>query len=84
MAAVSCREEVPLPCRLSEGGILKGHVLARWPRPIGPTGFNLVSATQRNPNSINCGGEFSQQGGAGGDGGAVEGGGEAQGGAGGS
>ena len=63
MAAVSCREEVPLPCRLSEGGSLKGHVLARWPRPIGPTRLNLVggrlvSVIQRKPTSTNCGGEF--------------------------
>ena len=50
--------------QVARSGILKGHVLARWPRPIGPTGLNLVggrlvSVIQRNPTSSNCGGEFS-------------------------
>ena len=58
-------------------------MLARWPRHIGPVGLNLmggrlVSVIQRKPTSTNCGGEFSQQGGAGGEGGAEAGGGGAQ------
>ena len=66
--------------QVARSGILKGHVLARWPRHIGPVGLNLmggrlVSVIQRKPTSTNCGGEFSQQGGAGGEGGAEAGGG---------